>query len=62
MCIRDSDKVVGIPIEDDDGFLGHFEEGYDNNGNFGIRIINNEEYYPMPFEIMSTYHTDLSFT
>ena len=55
-------NVVGIPIEDDDGFLGHFEEGYDNQGNFGIRIIDNVEYYPVPFEIMSTYHTNVSFT
>ena len=43
-------------------FLGHFEEGYDNQGNFGIRNIDGVEYYPMPFEIMSTYHTDISFT
>ena len=57
-----NDKVIGIPIEDDDGFLGHFEEGYDNQGNFGIRNIDGVEYYPMPFEIMSTYHTDISFT
>jgi hypothetical protein len=55
-------NIKGIPIEDDDDFLGHFEEGYDNNGNFGIRVIDNVEYYPIPFEIMSTYHTDISFT
>ena len=57
-----NEKVMGIPIEDDDGFLGHFEEGYDNEGNFGIRVIDGVHYYPTPFEIMSTYHTDVSFT
>ncbi len=57
-----NENVMGIPIEDDDGFLGHFEEGYDNEGNFGIRIIDGVEYYPLPFEIMSTYHTNISFT
>ena len=55
-------NVVGIPIEDDDGYLGHLEEGYDNDGNFGIRTINGIEHYPVPFEIMSTYHSDISFT
>ena len=42
--------------------MGHFEEGYDNEGNFGIRVIDGVNYYPTPFEIMSTYHTDVSFT
>ena len=57
-----NEKVMGIPIEDDDGYLGHLEEGYDNDGNFGIRVIDGVEYYPLPFEIMSTYHTNISFT
>ena len=55
-------NVIGIPIEDDDGYLGHLEEGYDNNGNFNIRTINGIEHYPVPFEIMSTYHSNISFT
>ena len=57
-----NNDIKGIPTEDDDDFIGHFEEGYDNNGNFGIRVMNGIEYYPIPFEIMSTYHTDVSFT
>ena len=55
-------NIIGIPIEDDDGYLGHLEEGYDNDGNFGIRTINGIEHYPVPFEIMSTYHSNISFT
>ena len=27
-----NNDTIGIPIEDD-GILGHFEEGYDNQGN-----------------------------
>ena len=58
----DNMNIEGIPIEDDDDILGHLEEGYDNEGNFVVRNIDGNKYYPVPFEIMSTYHTPISFT
>lgn len=57
-----NNNVLGIPIEDDDGVIGHLEEGFDNEGNFEVRVIDGIEHYPVPYEIMSTYHTTLSVT